>query len=180
LSTHARGQDVGGDLGELQRRQRRRLGGLDDDRVPTRQRRADLPDRHHQRVVPRCDLPDDADWLAADERRVALEVLAGRGSLHRPRRAREEPQAVAHHRDLVGPERLDRLTGVVDLELGELVGVPLERVGESEEHRRPIGGRGLAEGGEGVARALEGAVDVPCGGERLVRDRLPGGGVDDR
>src|SRR3712207_8933852 len=51
---------------------------------------------HHQRVVPRGDLADDADGLAADHRRVALEVLARRRSLHRARGACEEAQAVGH------------------------------------------------------------------------------------
>ena len=106
------GRMLGGELGELERRDRRRLGRLEHDRVAGRQRRADLPDGHHQRVVPRRDLADDADRLAADDRRVALEVLAGGLALHAARGAREEAQVVDHERDLVGLERLDRLAGV--------------------------------------------------------------------
>ena len=41
----ARREDVGGELGQAQRRQRRLLGRLQDDRVAGRERRADLPDR---------------------------------------------------------------------------------------------------------------------------------------
>ena len=49
------------DLREQQRRQRRRLGGLEHDGVPARERRRDLPRGHEQREVPRDDLPGDAE-----------------------------------------------------------------------------------------------------------------------
>ena len=113
---HALGQELGGRLGELEGRQRRRRRRLEHDRVAGGQRRADLPDRHHQRVVPRRDLADDADRLAADERRVALDVLAGRLALEVARGAREEAQVVDGDGDLVVAERVDRLAGVGDLE----------------------------------------------------------------
>ena len=45
--------------------------GLSTTRVAGRERRRDLPDRHHQRVVPRRDLAADADRLAADVARCA-------------------------------------------------------------------------------------------------------------
>ena len=75
-------------------RERRRLGRLEDDRVAGRQRGADLPDRHQQRVVPGRDLGDDADGLAPDHRRVALEVLARGLALQAARGAGEEAQVV--------------------------------------------------------------------------------------
>ncbi len=48
-------------LGELQRRQRRLLGGLEDHGVAAGERRCQLPGHHHQRVVPRRNRADDAD-----------------------------------------------------------------------------------------------------------------------
>jgi hypothetical protein len=42
-----------GDLGERHRRERRELGGLEDQRVAARQRRRDLPREHQQREIPR-------------------------------------------------------------------------------------------------------------------------------
>jgi len=48
----ALGEEVAGQFGEPDRRQRGVLGGLQDQRVAGHQRRADLPDRHQQRVVP--------------------------------------------------------------------------------------------------------------------------------
>ena len=47
---------LGDDLGERERRQRRRLGGLEHDGVARRERRRDLPGRHQQREVPGDDL----------------------------------------------------------------------------------------------------------------------------
>ena len=150
---HALGQELRGDLGQPQRAQRRGRSGLEDDRVAGRQRRADLPDGHHHRVVPRRDLADDADGLAADHRGVALEVLAGRLALHAARGAGEEAQVVDHGRDLVALEGLDRLAGVGRLELGDLVGALLERVGQLEDRQRALAGRARAPAASKAARA---------------------------
>ena len=76
---HAFGEDVGDDLGELQRRQRRLLGRLDDDGVAAGESRRELPGGHHQRIVPRRDRADHADRIAADHRGVARHVFAGHG-----------------------------------------------------------------------------------------------------
>ncbi len=78
-----------------------RIGGLEDDRVAGRQRRADLPAGHVERVVPGRDRRHHADRVAADERGVAGQVLVGGLALDDPRRTREEAQVVDHGRDLV-------------------------------------------------------------------------------
>src|SRR5436190_5294131 len=177
---HALGQELGGDLGELDGRDRRRRGRLQDDRVAGGERRADLPDGHHQRVVPRRDLADDADRLAADPGRVALDVLAGRLALEVARRAREEAQVVDHERDLVVLERVDRLAGVGGFELRDLVGALLDRVGELQQGERALAGRGGAPPGvERGAGCLDGTIDVGLGGGGDLGDLLTGGGVED-
>ena len=63
---------------------------LEHHRVAGRQRRRELPDRHHHRVVPgRRPAAHDADRLAADERGEAAHVLARRLALRgRARRRR--------------------------------------------------------------------------------------------
>ena len=93
FSTPAR-QHVRGQLGEAKQRERRLLGRLQHLRVPRRERRRELPDRHHQRVVPRRDPADDAERLAADHRGVAAHVLARALALEQPRGAREEAHVV--------------------------------------------------------------------------------------
>ena len=66
---HARRQvGLGDDLGQHQRRQRRRLGRLEHDGVAGRQRRRDLPRRHQQREVPRDHLAGHAERRAAPGR----------------------------------------------------------------------------------------------------------------
>ena len=81
---HAGRQDVRGDLGQDQGRQRRSGRRLEDDRVAGRERRSDLPAGHHDRVVPRRDRGDDADRLAPDHRGEAGHVLVDRLALHHP------------------------------------------------------------------------------------------------
>ena len=75
--------------------------GLEHDRVAGGEGRPDLPDHHHQRVVPGRHLADDADRLASYEGGVVLEVLAGRLALEHPGRAGEEPELVDRRRQLL-------------------------------------------------------------------------------
>ena len=53
------------DVGEDERRQRRRLGRLEHDRVAAGERRRDLPGEHQQREVPGDDLAGDAERARA-------------------------------------------------------------------------------------------------------------------
>ena len=129
---HARGQHVGGELGEAKQRERRLLGRLQHLRVPGGERRSELPDGHHQRVVPRRDPGDDPERLAADHRRVAAHVLARALALEQARRAREEAQVVDAHRDLVARVG-ERLADVRRLDPGELLGVLLQHPREREQ-----------------------------------------------
>ena len=133
---HALRQVLGRELGEPRGRQRRLLGGLQHDRVAGRQRRADLPDRHHQRVVPGRDLADDADRLAADHRRVAAHVLARRPGPSRVRAAPgEEAQVVDQDRDLLACIASIGLPTFSDSSCDELVAVLLERVGDPQQRQ---------------------------------------------
>ena len=116
---HALGKDLGDERRELQRRERRHLRRLQHHRVAGHQRRADLPHRHHQRIVPRRDRADDADRVAAHHRGVARQVFRRRARRHDARGAGEEAQAVDDRRHLVVLHRVDRLAAVQRLELGE-------------------------------------------------------------
>ena len=126
------------ELRQPQRGERRVLGGLEHDAAAGRERRADLPHRHQQRKVPRDDRADDADRLAA---RVAEElVLAERRHRQLDRRAldlRRPAGAVAeevHRRRHVDALRDDERLAVVErLDLGELLRVGLDQVGELEQ-----------------------------------------------
>ena len=62
---HAVRQHADEQLGHPHRRRRGELRRLEDDGVARRDRGRPLPDRHHQRVVPRRDAAADADRLAA-------------------------------------------------------------------------------------------------------------------
>ena len=108
-----------------------------------------------------------------------LDVLAGGAALEAPRGAREEPQVVDHERDLVVAEGVDRLAGVVGLELGELVGVLLDRVGELQ-HAAARSPGVVTDHSSNAARAALTARSTSSAVERRLGDRLAGGGVEDR
>ena len=135
---HARGQELGADLGEQQRRGRGVVGGLQHDGVAGRDRGRELPDRHHHRVVPRRHLADDADRLAADEARVVGHVLAGRLALEVASGTREESHLVDHDVDLVGDDPAARLAGVLHLDVGEFLGAVGHGIREPPQRERAL------------------------------------------
>ena len=169
-----------GDLPEQQRRGRRRVGRLEHDRVAGRERRGDLPDRHHQRVVPRRHLADDPDRLAPHPGGVARHVLPRAQPVEHAGGAGEEPQLVDAGRHLVGRGQVQRLAGVAGLDGDELVGTLLDRVGEAQQRELALGRRRAAPRGERLRRRAVGRVDVLRPGQRRAGVLLPGGRVDHR
>ena len=174
---HAGREHLLRELDEAQHRQRRLLGGLDDLHVSGGERRAHLPHRHEQRVVPRADPGDDAEGLAPDHRRVAGLVLARRLALQVPRRAREETKVVGHHAGLVDRDP-PRLADVQRLEPRELLGVLVDHVGEREQERHAVLRRLVAPLDPRLLRGLDCAVDVRAPSARHLGDHLAGRRVD--
>ena len=161
----ARREELRGELGQAQGALGGGVAGLEDDGVAGGERRPDLPRGHQEGVVPGRHLADDADGLTADPRRVAGHVLARRPALQDPRGPGEEPELVHHRRDLLARgERLD-LAGVLRLEIDELLGVRLDRVGDLQQRLLALARRRtppLAEGAVGgVVRRVDllGAAD---------------------
>ena len=83
LSTPGRESRAMRELGERERRIRRRLGRLDDDRAARGERRRDLARDHRAREVPRRDRRADADRLLDDDE--AAIVARSSGSRRRRR-----------------------------------------------------------------------------------------------
>ena len=123
-------QDVGHELGELQRGERGLLRRLDDQGVAGGQDGRHLPGGHQQRVVPRGHDPDDAQRLAQDDRQVVLGVVArgrGGGRAQRPGHEAERVDGLGH---VVLRDRR-RLAGVGRLQPREEVGVLGDAVGDA-------------------------------------------------
>ena len=170
--------DLGRELGEPQRGQRRLRVGLQHDGAPGRQRGRQLPGRHRQRVVPGDDLAGDADRLLqrVEEERAAERARApgDRGD-----RGGVEAEVLRGLVDL-GLHGRDGLADVAHLELGELLPVRDDRVGERVEKARALGRRRLApRAAERGAGGLDGAVDVLLAGHRGAAEHLAGGGLDE-
>ena len=108
LTTPGRQLRLPADVGEEERGERRRLGGLQHDGVAARERGRDLPREHEQREVPRDDLPDDAERRGAAVRERVLELVGPAGVVEEVR-GRERHVDVARLLDrLAAVERLER------------------------------------------------------------------------
>ena len=171
-------EDLGQDLGEGQRAQWRPGRWLEHGRVAGRQRGAELPGGHVERVVPRRDRGHDPDRVAPDDRGMAGHELVGGQAVHHPRGAGEEAEQVDAHADLVDGGT-DRLAGVGALEPPELFGPSLERIGQLEQQQRAILRRRLLPGLEGGRGRPDGAIHVLGRAGRDIADGLVVGGVDD-
>ena len=157
---HAGGKPTSaGELGETQRGERRRGVGLQHDRAAGSERGRELPRRHRQRVVPRHDLPRNADRLL---QRVEEERAADRIRSSGDRRDRGGVEAEVL--DRLVQLRLhgrDRLADVPRLQLGQRLAVRDDRVGERVQQARALRGRRLRPGAaERLASRVDGTVDV--------------------
>src|SRR5262249_58314237 len=118
--------DFRGELGEVQRGERRGGVRLEHDGASGRQRGRQLPGRHHQWVVPGDDLRRDADGLLqrVEEERTAERVRTAGDRRDRGRIEAEVLDALIQLRLDGG----DRLADVANLELREFFPVGHHRV----------------------------------------------------
>ncbi len=132
----ARWKHVVPQLGDAQRRERRLLRGLHDQRIARDERRAAFARGEEQRMIERADARDDAQRLAqrvveragADRDRVALDLG-------------DEPGEIFHvaGADLdVETHRLHRIAGVDRLEPRELVGIRAQDRDRLAQRRRAL------------------------------------------
>ncbi|EAU67297.1 hypothetical protein STIAU_4929 [Stigmatella aurantiaca DW4/3-1] len=167
------------ELGQLQQRQRCLLRGLDDHRVARGHRGAQLPCRHHQRVVPRGDGGHHAHRIPANHAGVARGVLPRGQARHAARRAREEAEHVGHRRNLIVEGRGVRLAAVARLQPGEVRSLGLDGIGELEQQRGAILRGRARPGGEGLLRRLHRRLNLRRRGLRHAGDHLAGGRGED-
>jgi hypothetical protein len=155
------------DLGEDQRRERRRLGRLEDDRVPGGESRCDLPREHEQREVPRDHLSGDAERLRVRAEPRMIELVG-------PPCVVEEPRGHEGHIDVAA--LLDRLPVVEALRHRQFPRALLHEASDAEQvlaavaaaHPRP----GLV---IGATRSGDRAIDVLVAGRGDLGDVLLGG-----
>ena len=163
------------EFAETQRRKRRLFGGLEHDRAARRQRRRELPGRHHQREVPGDDLADDADRLAQG---IGVPVARARNRDRLAVQARRPSRHVAEHVDralhVVAARIGDRLAVVERFEFGEFVGMLFEQVAQPPDQARSLGRRDARPrtGLESPARGGDGQVDIGFVAGRDVGDDL--------
>ncbi len=176
---HARGYaGIVEALDEADRRARRLLGALDDDRAARRQRRRDLAHRLRDREVPGRKAGDRADRL--QDHHVAHAVGAGRND------------AAVGALPLAG-EPLDDVGGALHLErrlrqdlallqgqhLGDFRGAGAHQVGGLAQDLAALEGRHFPPGLEALVDGGQRLVEVALGGEAQLADRRVLGRVHD-
>ena len=176
LTTPGGKPDLDRELREAERGERRLGIGLEHDRATGRERRGELPRRHQERVVPGDDLSADADrfLLRIEEERAADGV---RAACDRRGRGGEEAEVLDGAADL-RLDRRDRLADVPRFEVGELLAVRDDRVGERVEQPGALVRRGLRPRPfERRAGGVDSAVDVDLVPHRHTRERLSARGL---
>ncbi len=171
------------EVGKAQRGERGLLGGLEDHGAAGGQRRADLEHGHEQREVPWHDLRGYSNGLAAD---IAVEGPArGRDRLDKFAAQLGRPAGhVVDHAD--GAGHIDGgghalgLAVVDGLQLGELVGMGGEQIGELVHDGFAHDGRqvGPAAVVERAARGGDGAIDIGIGRVDEAAHHLARAGID--
>ncbi|MNN02293.1 hypothetical protein D3C81_1149490 [compost metagenome] len=186
------GRDTGldGQLGDADAGQRRLLGRLEDHRVASGQRRAELPAGHQQREVPRYDGGDHADRLAGDQADL---VVRGGGDfvVDLVDRLAAPANGVGGAGDIDVQRIADRLAHVQGFQQGQLFGVFQQQFGEADHDllaldRRQARPRTGLEGGAGDLHGTLGIGAVAAGdlGQEAAIHRadaiegLAGSGVD--
>ena len=166
-----------GQLAESKGGERRLLGRLVDDGVPAGQGGGELPRRDDQREVPRRDGPHHAERLA---QRVGENAGVGRrrGAV-RPCGPAGPVQPGGNHRGEVTSTGLpDGLAHVPALQLGQLVTVPLDQLGQAQEQPGAVHGPHGGPGRLRLPRGPHGPVDVLGSPQGHRGQRLCGGGID--
>jgi hypothetical protein len=136
---HARRDQAGDQLDDLEDRGGRLLGGLEHHGVARRQGRRQLPRGHQDREVPRDDLAHDAERLV-EVVGDGLVVKLGERALLGPDGRGEVTEVINGERQ-VSRERLAHWLPVVPgLRHGQRLEVPLDDVGDLEQDGGPVGG----------------------------------------
>ena len=123
-------EKLGDKLGQHEGGEGRAGRGLEDDGATGGEGGADLPGGHHERVIPGCNLANDANRLAARDGGVARHKLARVGTVSVASGPGEEAQVIDGKGDIA--TEADELVGfarVLGFALGKFFGVGLDEVG---------------------------------------------------
>ena len=178
---HAVGQaGVAGDVREQARGQRRPLRRLGHHRVARGQGGRDPPGGQHQRRVPRRDHRGDAGRGPGHPLPVPGDLPVAGVEPAEP--VGEEPEVERRPRHHPAPVRAQQRAVVPGLDLGEVLGAPVDAVGYRVKDLGPAPGRGARPAAERLPRGLHRRVDLRLGAAGDLGDRLlvDGGDVGER
>ncbi|MOA15690.1 hypothetical protein D3C78_1358600 [compost metagenome] len=128
---HARRQDVLQCRHQRKNGQRGVFGRFEYYGVARRQRRCDLPRRHHQRVVPWRNRGHHANGVAADHRGVPFNIFTGQLPLLGAHRTGKETKHVDGGRQIVIERLMQWFAAVERLQTGQARGLPFDGIGNT-------------------------------------------------
>ena len=137
------GEDLGQKLGQLQGGERRLLRGLQHHGVAGRERRSQLPCRHHQRVIPGRDRGDDSHRIAPDHAGETGQIFARQRAVLRSSGRGEKAKHIGDRGNLVIQRGGERLAGIVGFQFGERGSVGFDAIRQAQQQRRPVLRHGL-------------------------------------
>lgn len=148
------------ELGDLEGRERGHLRGLDDNGVTRAEGGAELPAKHHEREVPGDDGTADTDGLVTGVRELALSLNDLAVELVSP--ARKVAEGLGDLGSVKVARESDTLAVVEGLDLGELLNVGLDQVGELVHADSTVTRAGLTPGtlAVGLLGGVDGLVDL--------------------
>ena len=160
----ARRQEWLSQLGQHQRAFRRRVARLENHGVSGRQCRGDLPDGHHQGIVPGRDLPHHTQRLAPDGGGQAFHVFTAGTPFQQSSSPGKETQLIGRdHHFLLADQGLD-LTRGATLGIDQAIGMLLDRIGQAQQRLLAHGRSGLVPFGEGCEGGIVGGIHIGLGG----------------
>ncbi len=109
---------------------------------------------------------------------MAGHVFAGNWAVHGAHGAGKEAEAVGHPRHLVLENADARLAAIQRFERGEGFSLGIDGVGELQQKRRTLGGRGARPGLEGFRRGIHRFIDLNGRSIGELDDGFLGLGID--
>ena len=170
--------DLARELGEPQRGERRRGVRLQHDRAAGRERRRELPRRHHQRVVPRHDLRRRRRPAPSASRRGASRRSGSSGRRSTRSRTRRSgssrpPRLSSAFTDEIALPTLRDSSSASSLRFATIASASA-----CSRRERSVGGVFAPVAAERGARGLDRAVDVGLAADRGAGERLAGRRLD--
>ncbi|CAB4873117.1 unannotated protein [freshwater metagenome] len=175
---YARGQNFIDDFGHERGCHWRGVRWLHHDGVARRNGWRPLPHGHHHGVVPRRDLSNHTNGFATYKRGMPTHIFTSGSTFENASSTSEEANLIEHRRNFLRLSQADRLAGVLDFGLDELVRARFNQVRDLEHGHVTLSGSGVAPGLERLGRCRIRAIDIGATAQSCSPEHLTGSGIN--